>query len=171
VPHPATTRTWRPLLAACLAVPALAACAGDPAAQAPPPPPSSAAPAPTTATPSGTTPPPSAATGGSSAPAPVTKPSGAPPTVPGSCGTVTAASGLTLYVFDSGSAGVTCATATKLVGDFHRKIAGRQGTGSNDAVNETVDGWLCTSGPPAAQGGTTCTKGEQTVFAAVVPSE
>ena len=59
----------------------------------------------------------------------------------------------------------------KLVGDFHRKIAGRQDAGSNDAVNETVDGWLCTSGPPAAQGGTTCTKGEQTVFAAVVPSE
>ncbi|MEQ0563300.1 hypothetical protein ABJI51_29840 [Amycolatopsis sp. NEAU-NG30] len=84
---------------------------------------------------------------------------------------MTAASGLTLYVFDSGAAGVSCATATKLVGDFHRKIAGRQGAGSNDAVNETVDGWLCTSGPPAAQGGTTCTKGEQTVFAAVVPSE
>jgi hypothetical protein len=84
---------------------------------------------------------------------------------------VTAASGLTLYVFDSGSAGVSCVAATKLVGDFHRTIAGRQGAGSNDAVNETVDGWLCTSGPPAAQGGTTCTKGEQTVFAAVVPSE
>jgi hypothetical protein len=169
VPHPTTTRTWRPLLAACLAVPALAACSGEPAAQAPPPTTSASPSAP--ATTSTGTPPPPPATGGSSAPAPVTKPSGAPPSVPGSCGTVTAASGLTLYVFDSGSTGVSCVAATKLVGDFHRKIAGRQGAGSNDAVNETVDGWLCTSGPPAAQGGTTCTKGEQTVFAAVVPSE
>ncbi|MEU0790267.1 hypothetical protein ABZ342_09360 [Amycolatopsis sp. NPDC005961] len=167
--HPTTTRTWRPLLAACLAVPALAACSGEPAAQAPPP---SAPPATTSSAPSSTgTPPPPPAEGSPSAPPPASKPSGAPPTVPGACGTVTAASGLTLYVFDSGSAGVSCVAATKLVGDFHRKIAGRQGAGSNDAVNETVDGWLCTSGPPAAQGGTTCTKGEQTVFAAVVPSE
>jgi len=170
VSHPTTTRTWRPLLAACLAAPALAACSGTPAAQAPPAPPSSTAPAATT-TSTGTTAPPPATPGGSSVPAPVSRPSGPPPSVPGSCGTVTAASGLTLYVFDSGSAGVSCTAATKLVGDFHRKIAGRQGAGSNDAVNETVDGWLCASGPPAAQGGTTCTKGEQTVFAAVVPSE
>ncbi|MGW4521954.1 hypothetical protein [Amycolatopsis sp. NPDC004378] len=169
MPHPTTTRTWRPLLAACLAVPALAACSGDPAAPAPS---SSAPPAATSSAPVSTTaPPPPPATDGSATPAPASKPAGAPPSVPGSCGTVTAASGLTLYVFDSGSAGVSCAAATKLVGDFHRKIAGRQGAGSNDAVNETVDGWLCTSGPPAAQGGTTCTKGEQTVFAAVVPSE
>lgn len=155
---------------ACLALSALAACSGDPAAQAPPAPPSSTAPASAT-TPTGTPPPPPTPGGSEPAPAPVTKPSGPPPSVPGSCGTVTAASGLTLYVFDSGSTGVSCVSATKLVGDFHRKIAGRQGAGSNDAVNETVDGWLCTSGPPAAQGGTTCTKGEQTVFAAVVPSE
>ncbi|WP_329047616.1 hypothetical protein OG738_35840 [Amycolatopsis sp. NBC_01488] len=169
MPHPTTTRTWRPLLAACLAVPALAACSAEPAAQAPP---SSTAVTTSAAPASSTTaPPPPPAGSSSSAPAPVTKPAGVPPSVPGSCGTVTAASGLTLYVFDSGSAGVSCAAATKLVGDFHRKIAGRQGAGSNDAVNETVDGWLCTSGPPAAQGGTTCTKGEQTVFAAVVPSE
>jgi hypothetical protein len=170
VPHPTTTRTWRPLLAACLAAPALAACSGEPAAQAPP---SSSPPAATPSAPASSTgtPPPPPADGSSPAPPPVTKPSGAPPSVPGSCGTVTAASGLTLYVFDSGSAGVSCVAATKLVGDFHRTIAGRQGAGSNDAVNETVDGWLCTSGPPAAQGGTTCTKGEQTVFAAVVPSE
>lgn len=169
MPHPTTTRTWRPLLAACLAAPALAACSAEPAAPAPP----SSTAVTTSAAPSSSTtaPPPPPADGSSSAPAPVTKPAGAPPSVPGSCGTVTAASGLTLYVFDSGSAGVSCAAATKLVGDFHRKIAGRQGAGSNDAVNETVDGWLCTSGPPAAQGGTTCTKGEQTVFAAVVPSE
>lgn len=167
MPHPTTTRTW---LVACLALPVLAACSGDPAAQAPPAAPSSTAP-PSVPTSAGTPPPPPSPGGSASAPAPVTKPSGPPPSVPGSCGTVTAASGLTLYVFDSGSAGVSCVSATKLVGDFHRKIAGRQGAGSNDAVNETVDGWLCTSGPPAAQGGTTCTKGEQTVFAAVVPSE
>lgn len=168
--RPTTTRTWRPLLAAFLVAPAFAGCSGDPAAPPPSPPAppatSSSAAAATTGTP-----PPPPATGSPSAPAPATKPAGAPPSVPGSCGTVTAASGLTLYVFDSGSTGVDCAAATKLVGDFHRKIAGRQGAGSNDAVNETVDGWLCTSGPPAAQGGTTCTKGEQTVFAAVVPSE
>ncbi|HKN53325.1 MAG TPA: hypothetical protein VJX66_12530, partial [Amycolatopsis sp.] len=111
--------------------------------------------------------------GSSSAPATPTAPkqSGPPPSVPGSCGTVTAASGLTLYVFDSQSVGVDCAAATRLVTEFQRKIAGRQGAGSNDAVNDTVEGWLCTSGPPASQGGTTCTKGEQTVFAAVVPSE
>ncbi|MET8846224.1 hypothetical protein [Amycolatopsis sp. NPDC004625] len=167
MPHPTTTKTW---LVACLALPVLAACSGAPAAQAPPAPSSPTAAA-SEAAPTGTPPPPPAATDGSAAPAPVSKPSGPPPPVPGSCGTVTAASGLTLYVFDSGSAGVSCVAATKLVGDFHRKIAGRQGAGSNDAVNETVDGWLCASGPPAAQGGTTCTKGEQTVFAAVVPSE
>jgi len=169
VHRPTTTRTWRPLLAAVLAVPALAACSGAPATPPPAPP---APPATSSSAPAATgTPPPPPATGSSSAPAPVPKPAGVPPTVPGSCGTVTAASGLTLYVFDSGATGVDCAAATKLVGDFHRKIAGRQDAGSNDAVNETVDGWLCTSGPPAAQGGTTCTKGEQTVFAAVVPSE
>jgi len=103
---------------------------------------------------------------------PSAKPVGPPPSlVPGSCGTVKAASGLTLYVFDSSSGGVDCAAATKLVTNFQQKIAGRQDAASNEAVNETVDGWLCTSGPPAAQGGTTCSQGERTVFAAVVPSE
>ncbi|UOX91422.1 hypothetical protein MUY14_12620 [Amycolatopsis sp. FBCC-B4732] len=166
MPHPTTTKTW---LVACLALPVLAACSAEQAAPAPAPSPSVSSTAPAT-TSTGTPPPPPAAGSSSAAPS-APKPSGAPPSVPGACGTVTAASGLTLYVFDSGSAGVSCAAATELVGDFHRKIAGRQGAGSNDAVNETVDGWLCTSGPPAAQGGTTCTKGEQTVFAAVVPSE
>jgi hypothetical protein len=100
------------------------------------------------------------------------KPAGSTPAKPpGACGTVTAASGLTLNVFDSQAGGVPCAEAMRLVKEFHAKIAGRQGPGSNDAVNDTVEGWLCTSGPPAAQGGTTCGKGEQTVFAAVVPSE
>ncbi|WP_290057704.1 hypothetical protein [Amycolatopsis solani] len=166
MPHPTTTKTW---LVACLALPVLAACSAEQAAPAPPSSPSVSSEAPATTSASTPPPPPAASSAAAGPSAP--KPSGAPPPVPGSCGTVTAASGLTLYVFDSGSAGVSCVAATKLVGDFHRKIAGRQGAGSNDAVNETVDGWLCTSGPPAAQGGTTCTKGEQTVFAAVVPSE
>ncbi|WP_410625038.1 hypothetical protein [Amycolatopsis sp. cmx-8-4] len=169
MPHPTTTRMWRLLLAACLAVPALAACSGDPAPSAAPPPQASTSAAPASTTTG--TPPPPPATSGSSVPGPASKPAAVPPTVPGACGAITAASGLTLYVFDSGSSGVSCVAATQLVTDFHRKIAGRQGAGSNDAVNETVNGWLCTSGPPAAQGGTTCTKGEQTVFAAVVPSE
>ncbi|RJQ80670.1 hypothetical protein D5S19_24675 [Amycolatopsis panacis] len=84
---------------------------------------------------------------------------------------MTAAGGLTLYVYDSRAGGVSCADATSLVKKFHATIAGRQSAGSNAAVDATVDGWLCTSGPPAAQGGTTCSKGEQTVLAAVVPAE
>jgi hypothetical protein len=89
----------------------------------------------------------------------------------GSCGTVTAASGQTLQVLDSTAGGVDCAQARRVVGDFHQKIAGRQAAQSNEPVSDTVDGWLCVSGPPAAQGGTTCSKQEQTVFAAIVPAE
>lgn len=160
--------SWWPLVVACLALPALAGCSGGDAAQ---PPSVSASPsAPASTSPVSTTAPPPVP--GSSTPPSTSKPLGPPPSsVPGACGTVKAASGLTLYVFDSSSAGVDCAAATKLVTNFQQKIAGRQDAASNEAVNETVDGWLCTSGPPAAQGGTTCSKGEQTVFAAVVPSE
>ncbi|WIX76081.1 hypothetical protein QRX50_32010 [Amycolatopsis carbonis] len=167
---PPSKPAWRPLLAAWLVLPALAACSGEPEPRAAVPPPPSATTAPPTTSSTHPIPPPPPET--TQAP-PSTHPK-APSTtsaVPGSCGTVTAASGLTLYVFDSRAGGVPCAEAMALVRDFHAKIAGRQGTGSNDAVNDTVSGWLCTSGPPAAQGGTTCSKGEQTVFAAVVPSE
>ncbi|MFF0149316.1 hypothetical protein ATK36_1205 [Amycolatopsis sulphurea] len=152
------------------------ACSGDPA---PPPPPTatssaaSAAPSPSTHAPP---PLPAAAETTAQQPAPKSaapprKASPAPAPAPGTCGTITAASGLTLYVYDSRASGVSCADATSLVKKFHATIAGRQSAGSNAAVDATVDGWLCTSGPPAAQGGTTCSKGEQTVLAAVVPAE
>ncbi|MFJ8913716.1 hypothetical protein [Amycolatopsis sp. NPDC102389] len=104
----------------------------------------------------------------SAAPAPAPEPKPAEP-VQGSCGTVTAASGLTLQVLNG--PGVSCADATGIVGSFHKRIAGRQSAGSDEPVSETVDGWLCVSGAPAAQGGTSCSKGEQNVFAAVVPVE
>ncbi|SEO78154.1 hypothetical protein [Amycolatopsis saalfeldensis] len=166
---PQSQTVWRPLLAAWLLLPALAACSGEPSPRSSPPP----VPAPVTtssAAPSSkAAPPPLPDTAKPSSSAP--KKPAAPAKAPGACGTVTAASGLTLNVFDSQAGGVPCAEAMRLVKEFHAKIAGRQGSGSNDAVNDTVEGWLCTSGPPAAQGGTTCGKGEQTVFAAVVPSE
>ncbi|MDT8912619.1 hypothetical protein [Amycolatopsis sp. PS_44_ISF1] len=162
---------WRPLLLACLAVPALAACSGDPAPRASPPRVPAPAPVSSTAPASTTAPPPLPDTSKPSASAPKKTASPTPAKAPGSCGTVTAASGLTLNVFDSAAGGVPCAEAMRLVGEFHARIAGRQGSGSDDAVNDTVEGWLCTSGPPAAQGGTTCGKGEQTVFASVVPAE
>ncbi|HWD02392.1 MAG TPA: hypothetical protein VG674_08075 [Amycolatopsis sp.] len=172
---PPSKTVWRPLLAAGLLLSALAACSGDPAPRtAASPPPSASTTASSAATPSSTfTPPPPPAQQTTQAPASTTQKAAttSPAAVPGSCGTVTAASGLTLYVFDSRAGGVPCAQALQLVRDFHAKIAGRQGAGSNNAVNDTVSGWLCTSGPPASQGGTTCSKGEQTVFAAVVPSE
>ncbi|MFE0020784.1 hypothetical protein [Amycolatopsis sp. NPDC059021] len=173
MPHPTSPRAWRALLAACLAVPALTACSGDPA---PPPAPSAPGTPPSVPTSAATHAPPPLPDTGTTAPPPppAAKPGTATPAAApaaGFCGTVTAASGLTLDVVDGKTAGIPCAEATKLVTEFHRKIAGRQGAGSNDAVNETVDGWLCVSGAPAAQGGTTCSKGEQTVFASVVPSE
>ncbi|MBB4683365.1 hypothetical protein [Amycolatopsis jiangsuensis] len=161
-----------PFCAAALLL-ACTACSGDPA-------PPTAAPralSATTAAPSPSThaPPPLPATA-----EPTPKPTGKPTTTPGTakasaapapgtCGTVTAASGLTLYVYDPET--VPCGQALTLVKDFHEAITGRQGSGSNEAVDATVDGWRCTSGPPSAQGGTTCDKGAQTVFAAVVPAE
>ncbi|MGW4488904.1 hypothetical protein ACWEOE_34335 [Amycolatopsis sp. NPDC004368] len=169
---PPSKPTWRPLLAAWLVLPALAACSGEPETRAAvPPPPSATTAPPGTAPRTATPPPPPPAESTHEGPSTSARPASTTAAVPGSCGTVTAASGLTLYVFDSQAGGVPCAEAMKLVRDFHAKIAGRQGSGSNDAVNDTVSGWLCTSGPPAAQGGTTCSKGERTVFAAVVPSE
>lgn len=85
----------------------------------------------------------------------------------GDCGTVPAASGLTLQVLDSSSMGVSCADATRLVGEFQRQITGKQAPGSGEPVSATVDGWLCVSGPPAAQGGTSCSQDQKTVFARV----
>ncbi len=169
LPVSTTAGSWRPLFAAVLAAGTLTACSGEG-----PPPPVTSPPAPPPATlssatgasvppiPSQTAPTPSPA------PNPAPKPKPAEP-VQGSCGTVTAASGLTLQVLNG--PGVPCADATGIVGSFHKTIAGRQSAGSDEPVSETVDGWLCVSGAPAAQGGTSCSKGEQNVFAAVVPVE
>jgi hypothetical protein len=83
----------------------------------------------------------------------------------GTCGTVTAASGLTLQVLDS--PGVPCADAKQLVSRFQARLAGRQPAGSGQPASATVDGWLCVSGPPSSQGGTTCSLQDRTVFAGV----
>jgi len=146
---------------ACAAGCADAQTAAAPSSSAPPP--SSAVPSPSSSAP----PPPS-----TSAPA-TTRTTTPPPTsseaVPtgGDCGTVPAASGLTLRVLDSSAMGIPCADATNLVAKFQRQITGKQPPGSAEPVNATVDGWLCVSGAPAAQGGTSCSRGEQTVFAEV----
>ncbi|MCU1682940.1 MAG: hypothetical protein JWQ81_3679 [Amycolatopsis sp.] len=84
---------------------------------------------------------------------------------------MTAAGGMTLQVLQSQSGGVACPEAEHVVTLFHRKIAGRQPGDSQEPVSDTVEGWACVSGPPAAQGGTTCSKGDQYILAAVVPSE
>ncbi|AXB48405.1 hypothetical protein A4R43_11275 [Amycolatopsis albispora] len=84
---------------------------------------------------------------------------------------MTAASGFTLQVLDAAETGVPCDEARSVVERFHRAIAGRQPAGSQEPVSETVDGWLCVSGAPTAQGGTTCGRQDRTVLAAVVPLE
>ncbi|WP_236005271.1 hypothetical protein [Amycolatopsis pittospori] len=169
MPVSTTTGTWRRLFAACAAAGTLAACSGED----PPPPVTSVPPLPSAAPSSTTSPsvppiPSQTAPSPSTAPNPQPKPKPAEP-VQGSCGTVTAASGLTLQVLNG--PGVSCADASGIVDSFHKRIAGRQSAGSDEPVSETVDGWLCVSGAPAAQGGTSCSKGEQNVFAAVVPVE
>ncbi|MFE6616822.1 hypothetical protein [Amycolatopsis sp. NPDC057786] len=169
MPVSTTTGTWRRLFAACAVTGTLAACSGED----PPPPVTSMSVSPPsvpTAVSSVSVPPIPSQTAPSPSTAPVSAspPKSAEP-VQGSCGTVTAASGLTLQVLNG--PGVSCADATGIVGSFHQRIAGRQSAGSDEPVSETVDGWLCVSGAPAAQGGTSCSKGEQNVFAAVVPVE
>jgi hypothetical protein len=101
----------------------------------------------------------------------VNPPNAATPSALGSCGSVTAASGLILQVLGGEAAGVDCATAAQIVDRFHRKVAGKQPADFNEPVRDAVDGWLCVSGPPAAQGGTTCGKDNQNIFAAAVPVE
>lgn len=83
----------------------------------------------------------------------------------GTCGTVIAASGLTLQVLDS--PGVGCADAKQLVSRFQEQLAGKQTAGSTKPASATVDGWLCVSGPPSSQGGTSCSLDDKTVFATV----
>lgn len=169
MPVSTTTGSWRRLLTVSLAAGLLAACSGEepppPVTSAPPPPP----PAPSSTGTASVPPIPSqTAPSSAAAPNPAPEPKPAEP-VQGSCGTVTAASGLTLQVLNG--PGVSCADATGIVDSFHKRITGRQSAGSDEPVSETVDGWLCVSGAPAAQGGTSCSKGEQNVFAAVVPVE
>jgi len=98
-------------------------------------------------------------------------PGGDAPAPAGTCGTVTTASGLTLQVLDDEAGTAPCDEAVRVVERFHERIAGRQAPGSSEPVSDTVDGWLCVSGPPSAQGGTTCGMGEQNILAAVIPVE
>jgi hypothetical protein len=84
---------------------------------------------------------------------------------------VTAASGATLQILGGTGGGVDCTTGKHIVEEFHKKITGKQAAASNEPVSDSVEGWQCVSGPPAAQGGTTCSKDDQSIYAAVVPSE
>ncbi|NKQ52622.1 hypothetical protein HFP15_06980 [Amycolatopsis sp. K13G38] len=61
--------------------------------------------------------------------------------------------------------GISCADAKSLVAKFQQQITGKQPPGSSQPVSASVDGWLCVSGPPSGGGGTSCSRGEQTVFA------
>lgn len=86
------------------------------------------------------------------------------------CGTVTSASGLTLRV-KLGEGATDCGLAERVVRAFHRAIAGQQPAESDEPVGAIVDGWKCVSGPPSAQGGTSCSKGAVNVLGAVVSEE
>ncbi|WP_242582254.1 hypothetical protein [Amycolatopsis sp. 195334CR] len=161
-----TATTTVRLLGAAAGLAVLGACSAEPEQAAAPPVPSvDAPPAPTTPPPAPTTTPPPPPPTTTAAP----KPERATPD--NGCGTVTAASGFTLEVLDEAESGVPCAEARSVVERFHRAIAGKQPAGSQEPVSETVDGWLCVSGAPTAQGGTTCGNQDRTVLAAVVPLE
>ena len=163
---------WRFAIAAtltALAVSTAGACSSASSPDARPTP--SATPEPTATTPppvettTGAAPPPSATA------VPTTPVKAPSQSAPGTCGTVTAASGATLQVLGGAGGGVDCATGTRIVKEFHQKIAGKQAADSNEPVSDSVEGWLCVSGPPAAQGGTTCGKDDLSIYAGVVPSE
>lgn len=94
----------------------------------------------------------------------------APPTVAGRCGTVTAASGLTLRVL-LGTGVTDCALGERVVAAFHAEIAGKQPAGSTRPAAAEVDGWHCVSGPPASGGGTDCESDGRNVQAAVEARE
>lgn len=61
--------------------------------------------------------------------------------------------------------------AERVIAAFHAEIAGQQPAGSRHPVKATVDGWKCVSGPPSSQGGTSCSKGDTDVLAAVITDE
>jgi hypothetical protein len=149
-------RAFRCATAAVLLLSAGCSGSDDPVVQVATPPPPPPAAATTPASSSSQAPPPAPATG--------TKRADASPAA-GTCGTVTAASGLTLRVLPA--PGVSCPDAVGLVSRFQAQLAGRQPARSSRPASATVDGWLCVSGPPSAQGGTTCSLQDKTVFAAV----
>lgn len=64
-----------------------------------------------------------------------------------------------------------CELAERVVAAFHAEIEGKQPAGSRHPVKATVDGWACVSGPPSSQGGTSCSKGDTDVLAAVITDE
>jgi hypothetical protein len=70
-----------------------------------------------------------------------------------------------------GLGGEVSGSTARVVEKFHKKIAGKQPAESNEPVTDGVEGWQCASGPPAAQGGSTCSKDDKTTFAAAVPNE
>lgn len=88
----------------------------------------------------------------------------------GRCGTVTAASGLTLRVL-LGTGVTDCALGERVVAAFHAEIAGKQPAGSTRPAAAEVDGWHCVSGPPASGGGTDCESDGRNVQAAVEERE
>lgn len=163
---------WRLLIIATFSVltlsPAGACSTTTPPAAAPPP----VSPSSDTATSAPAAPPPSGAPQTPNSAPPASKPPQQPPqSVAGTCGTVTAASGLLLQLLGGEGGGVDCATGRRIVEEFHQKIAGKQPADSNEPVSDSVEGWQCVSGAPTAQGGTACSKEDKSIFAGVVPSE
>lgn len=159
--------TWALSPAACLLVLVLSGCDGDSAP--------AAVPASSVSVPSGTTsvrlPPLPDPETASERPAPSTlRTSTGAPAAGDYCGTVTAASGLTLRVM-LGEGALDCTEAKRVVAAFHRAIEGEQSAESDEPVSATVDGWHCVSGPPSAQGGTSCSIGQKNVLGAVVTEE
>lgn len=105
-----------------------------------------------------------------SAPSPgTTEPPSPATTDPSSgCGTIRAASGLTLRVDglpgDSGG----CADARRLVDELQTRLAAIGANGHDGQVAVAVQDWLCVSRPDSA-GGATCSRQDETVSAQVVP--
>ncbi|MQA10854.1 MAG: hypothetical protein GEU98_20320 [Pseudonocardiaceae bacterium] len=134
----------------------LGAC-GEKAGLSPAPPSTSSAPGETTS---------SAAPGTTSSPPPSSEPKS---TTPAGCGTVEAASGKLLEVLPPRD-GPDCAEASRIVAAFQKQLGGQQDANSNQPAGGQVEGWMCVSGPPTSNGGTTCTQrsGDARIFARVL---
>lgn len=85
------------------------------------------------------------------------------------CGTVQAGSGKSFAV--TATEDVGCAKAKQTITAFADKVASKQADQPSKPVKEQIDGFSCTAGPAAGQGGTICAKGSSTVFGAVQESE